>query len=247
MKILQNTLIAIALIMGACESNSLDYSADMSSESGTGGSLARFTISGNYLYTVDASTLKTFDITNESKPQLIGEQELNWGVETIFALDNMLFLGTRTGIYIYDISSPSTPEYVSLYSHVQSCDPVVVKGNYAYSTLNSSGPCSQGVDQLDIIDISHPSDPQWVNTISMNSPKGLGISGSLLFVCDGGLKVYDLSNPINPSFIHRIDIDATDVIPIDTLLLVATNQGLSEYSIDDENQIHFVSTLYTSK
>ena len=247
MKILRNTLIAITLVIAACESSSLDYSADMSPESGTGGSLARFTISGNYLYTVDATTLKTFDITNESKPQLIGEQELNWGVETIFALDDLLFLGTRTGIYIYDISSPSTPEYVSLYSHVQSCDPVVVKGNYAYSTLNSSGSCSQGVDQLDVIDISNPYDLQWVNTISMNSPKGLGISGSLLFVCDGGLKVYDLSNPINPSFIHRIDIDATDVIPIDTLLLVATNQGLSEYSIDDENQIHFVSSLYTQK
>ena len=106
MKILRNTLIAIALIMGACESDSLDYSADMSPESGTGGSLARFTISGNYLYTVDASSLKTFDITNENKPQLIGEQDLNWGVETIFALNDLLFLGTRTGIYIFDISDP---------------------------------------------------------------------------------------------------------------------------------------------
>ena len=247
MKILRNTLIAIALIMGACESDSLDYSADMSPESGTGGSLARFTISGNYLYTVDASSLKTFDITNENKPQLIGEQDLNWGVETIFALNDLLFLGTRTGIYIFDISDPSSPEYVSLYSHVRSCDPVVIKGNYAYSTLNSSGSCSQGVDQLDIIDVSIPSNPQWVNTISMNSPKGLGISGSLLFVCDGGLKVYDLSDPVYPSFIHSIDIDATDVIPIDTLLLVATNQGLSEYSIDNENQIHFVSSLYPQK
>jgi len=235
------------LVLVACESQQFDYSADMSSDSGTGGSMARFTISGNYMYTVDILNLKTFDITNENRPQLIGELELGWGVETIFALGDLLFLGTRTGVYIFDISNPASPELISLYSHVQSCDPVVVKGNYAYSTLNSSGPCSQGLDQLDIIDISSPANPQRVKSLSMNSPKGLGISGSLLFVCDDGLKVFDLTDPVEPAFLSLIPIDAFDVIPIDTLLLVATAQGLSEYSIDDENQIHFVSSLYTLK
>ena len=176
---------------------------------------------------------------------LVGEISLDRGVETIFATGNLLFLGTRNGVYIFDITNPASPYYLSLYNHIQSCDPVVVKGNYAYSTLNSSGPCMNGVNLLDIIDISDPVSPFQVNSLPMESPGGLGISGDLLFVCDEGLKVYDLTNPAEPELLKKITIDAHDVIPIDTLLLVATEQGLSEYSIDNENNIHFVSSLYS--
>ncbi len=238
-------LLAIVLLIGACETQKFDYSINQANEAGTGGSLARFTISGDYLYTVDVDQLDIFDITDEKKPVAVSEIDLNWGVETIFALGDMLFLGARNGVYIFDISNPVSPQYLSLYSHVQSCDPVVVKGNYAYATLNSSGPCSQGLNQLDIIDISNPASPYNVNTIPMENPGGLGISDDLLFVCDEGLKVFDLANPIEPDFLHKTNIDAYDVIPIDTLLLVATEQGLSEYSIDNENQIHFVSSVYS--
>ncbi len=238
-------LSALIFLLVACESQNFDYSADISTESGTSGSLARFTISGNYLFTVDASNLKTFNITDEENPVLMSEISLDWGVETIFATGDLLFLGTRNGVYIFDITDPVSPHYVSLYSHIQSCDPVVVKGNYAYSTLNSSGPCMNGVNLLDIIDISDPVSPFQVNSLPMESPGGLGISGDLLFVCDEGLKVFDLTNPAEPELLKKITIDAYDVIPIDTLLLVATEQGLSEYSIDDENNIHFVSSLYS--
>jgi hypothetical protein len=247
MKTLRFILIVVIILITACESQQFDYSADITEAAGTGGSLARFTISGNYMYTVDASNLKTFDISNEKKPNLIGALPIETKVETIFATDKLLFLGTRSGVYIYDISNPVSLLRVSVYEHVQSCDPVVVKGNYAYSTLNTSGPCSQGVNELDIIDISSPFNPNLINTLSMDDPKGLGISGSLLFVCDQGLKVFDLSNPAEPEFLKKIDSDAFDVIPIDTLLLVATEQGLSEYSIDADNEIHLASSLYTNQ
>jgi hypothetical protein len=237
-------LFSLLLLTIACEKASYNYSADQSNSSGTGGSLARFTISGNYLYTVDGSKLNTFDITNEKNPQQVAEIYVNIGVETIFAMGDLLFLGTLSGVYIYSISNPASPEFISLYSHVKSCDPVVVEGNYAYSTLNTSGPCSNGVNELDIIDISDPADPHEVKTLPMENPKGLGISGSLLFVCDEGLKIYDLTHPANPAFIKKINVDAIDVIPIDTLLLVATEQGLAEYSINAENDIHFISSLY---
>jgi hypothetical protein len=239
------SLLGLIIMSFACEKGSYDYSADQTNSTGTAGSLARFTIAENYLYSVDASTLKTFDITDEKNPNLVNEIYINIGVETIFAMGDLLFLGTQSGVYIYNISNPASPEYVSLYTHVQSCDPVVVKGHYAYSTLNTSGPCSQGLNQLDVIDISDPENPGRVNSVPLDNPKGLGISGSLLFVCDGGLKVFNLTDPIYPQFLHKIAIDAVDVIPIDTLLLVATEQGLSEYSIIDGSDIHLLSTLYS--
>ena len=81
----------------------------------------------------------------------------------------------------------------------------------------------------------------------MESPKGLGISGSLLFVCDNGLKIYDISTPTDPTFLKKLSLDAVDIIPIDTLLLVATEQGLAEYSIDENQEIHFLSSIYSNQ
>ena len=130
--------------------------------------------------------LKIFDISEEQTPDFITQIYPGFGIETIFVKENYLFLGSRWGVYIYDITSKESPVEVSFYSHVYSCDPVVVSGDYAYSTLNSTGPCSRGSDQLDVIDISNINSPTNVFTIEMDSPKGLGISGNLLFVCDNG-------------------------------------------------------------
>ena len=41
-----------------------------SSGTGIGGSMARFTIKGDYLYTVDSYDLKTFDIKDKVNPMI---------------------------------------------------------------------------------------------------------------------------------------------------------------------------------
>ena len=241
-------MLSFLLLIFACEESSFDYDIDQNDAAGSAGSLARFTISGDYLYTVDPEKLKTFDISDEQNPALLDETYVDFGVETIFPYGEFLFLGTSQGVYIYSVATPASPQYISLFTHVQSCDPVVVSGNYAYSTLNSAGPCGRGFNQLDVIDVSNPQNPYLVNTLQMESPKGLGVSGSLLFVCDEGLKIYNLSNPSEPELIRVIDnIDPVDVIPLDSILLVATEHGMEEYSIDDDQTVHLLSTLYSTK
>jgi hypothetical protein len=241
-------LLSLLLVIIACEEGTYNYAADETNSTGTAGSLARFTISGNYLYTVDPEKLKTFNISDEQNPALVGETYVNFGVETIFPYGEFLFLGTSQGVYVYSVATPASPQYISMFTHVQSCDPVVVSGNYAYSTLNSAGPCGRGFNQLDIIDVSNPQNPYLVNTLQMESPKGLGVSGSLLFICDEGLKIYSLTNPAEPELLRVInDIDPVDVIPLDSILLVATELGMAEYSIDNDNTIHLLSILYSTK
>ena len=157
--------IIIILNLTGCDSD-FNYSSDSSSDQGTSGSLARFAIAGDYLYTVELEQLKIFNIADEKSPVFVKQINPGFGIETIFSKENYLFLGSRWGVYIYDISNPQSPQQVSLYSHIYSCDPVVVSGNYAFSTLNSSGPCGRGFDQLDIIDISNISNPVNVKTIT---------------------------------------------------------------------------------
>lgn len=243
MKILKIIIIILAAaIIFSCD----DYSSysDSYSDTGEAGSLARFAIAGNHMYTVELEELKIFDITNEKSPEFIKQIYPGFGIETIFSTGDYLFLGSRNGVYIYNLSVPDNPSLESIYSHVYSCDPVIVNGNYAYSTLNSSGPCGRGLNQLDVIDVSDKSNPINVKTIQMEDPKGLGISGNVLYVCDLGIKSYDITDPENPVFITSTSIDAVDVIPIDGMLIVTAESGLYIYEIDGNN-LNLLSTLYS--
>ncbi|MCH7535231.1 MAG: hypothetical protein IH948_05730, partial [Bacteroidetes bacterium] len=109
------------------------------SSTGTGvsGSLARFTISENTLYTVLDRTMTLFDISDSRNMEEDKEIDLWWTVETIFPYEDKLFLGTTAGMIVYDISVASDPVYLSNIQHIMSCDPVVVEGDYAYVTLRN--------------------------------------------------------------------------------------------------------------
>ena len=136
---MKNKIYYIFLLTGmlfiSCSGDDSYYNGD----SGQGGSMARFTIKGDYLYTVDHQTLKTFDISSAESPEYLKnkDQYLDFGVETIFTMDTLLFIGSRTGMYIYNITRPDFPQQMSYTPHITSCDPVVASGNYAYVTFYS--------------------------------------------------------------------------------------------------------------
>src|SRR6056297_802757 len=235
-------LILITTTIISCDDDMLSLS---SSDEGIAGSLARFTISGDYLYTVEFDQLKIFDISNEKEPVFIKQVNPGPEIESIFSMDKTLFLGSRYGVYILDISNPEYPIVLSEYSHIYSGDPVVVSGNYAYATLSSLRITGRGADQLEIIDISNKRNPVNVNIITMESPQGLGISSGLLFVCDNGIKVYDLTDPVNPSFIRKENIPAVDIIPIEDMLIITAEDGLYLYNFTTDGQLNLLSTLYS--
>lgn len=231
-----NILIAIVFITAliiSCE-NSSDNA--ISVEAGTGGSLARFTIAENHLYTVDMNTLKVFSLADLENPELKDEQYLGFGIETIFPRDNSLFLGTQTGMYIFDITEPASPKELSFYSHVYACDPVVADQDYAYVTLNSSNiGCPRNTDELQIINIQDLQNPQLEKSYNMNSPLGLSINNDTLYVCDEGIKVLDVSDVQGIKQLHHFSgFNANDVIYNDGLLMVIGDEGFYQYKIQGD-------------
>jgi len=201
--------------------------ADGSTNSGQGGSMARFAIEGDYLYAVDNLTMKMFDISDAKHPAYLPSknQSLSTQAETIFTLDTLLFIGSQSGMYIYDISRPDFPQQMALVSHIKSCDPVVSDGKFAYVTLNSSNSfCGRNTNQLLVYDLSDITDPILLHTITnFASPRGLGLMGNKLYVCDNGLKVFDVSDPLNERPVWTGDlshipelrtVDAYDIIPL---------------------------------
>ena len=250
-------ILILLIMLFSCESSSdvvlnngsgfSDAGAGSESGTGIGGSMARFTIVGDYLYTVDSYNLNTFDISDQINPNFKTEVNLGWGVETIFPYDNKLFIGAQNGMHIYDLLNKEEPKWISTYQHITSCDPVVVQGDYAFVTLRGGTECQGFNNQLDIIDISKIDEPTLFKSYPMINPHGLGVDGECLFITEGeyGLKMYNISNLDNINLTeHFKDISSVDVIPFMDVLMVIGNDGFHQYSYDcDKGEIGYISTI----
>ncbi len=248
-------LIICFLIFLGCESSNdsinpgFSTGGEFSSDSniGIGGSMARFTIVGDFLYTVDSYSLQSYDITDQVNPVFRDKVELGWGIETIFPYGDNLFIGAQNGMHIYSLETKETPSWISTYQHVTSCDPVVVQGNYAFVTLRGGSECQGFNNQLDIIDINNLSNPTLFKTYPMINPHGLGVDGNCLFITEGdyGLKMFDISNLDQIQLIkHFKDLSSVDVIPFMDVLMVIGSDGFHQYNYDCElGEIEYISTI----
>ena len=217
---------------------------------GVGGSMARFTITNNYLYAVTQFDLKVFNIDNVAAPQYSNDVSLGWGIETIFPMGNHLYIGSMTGMYIMSLSNPQFPELLSIMQHVRSCDPVVVDPDekYAYVTIRDGNDCGETVNNLIVTDISNKRAPFNVATYEMHNPHGLGLRDNVLFICDGdeGLKVFDVSDKnkiTNNELAHFKNINTFDVIPLYNILLMIGSDGLYQYDYSDLKNIKQISMI----
>jgi len=215
------------------------------SQVGQGGSLARFKIVNDYLYVVDSHTINVFEISDLENPRDLEDIYAGFDIETIFNRGNNLFLGSMRGMYIYDISTPAAPTFISEFQHGTACDPVVVDGDYAYVTLRGGNNCGATESGLFIVDISDITTPVLATSYAMDEPYGLGIKENKLFICDGksGLKVYDKTNIDNlVSLNHYENIITFDVIPMDETLIMIGDEILYQYRYLD-NDIELISSM----
>lgn len=219
---------------------------------GIGGSMARFGIKGNVLYAVDNSAINVFDISDRVKPEKFSSSSAWWGTETMFLTDKYMFLGTTSGVAIFSLAIPLNPTYISFYSHFRSCDPVVVDGDIAYSTLRTGTVCGGTSSRLDVIDIEPITTPSLIQTYPMTNPYGLAKDGNLLFVCDGtdGLKIYDASDNthITQHLLYTYpSLKAYDAIPLGSVLVMIGDDGLYQYDYSDPGNITQISHIGVEK
>ena len=215
---------------------------------GKSGSMARFKIIDNYLYVIGATDLTLFDIGFISKDKLpvkIKTIEIGRDIETVFKLNSNLFIGSRSGMFIYDVSDPLFPKFTSSFVHFKACDPVVADENYAYVTLRAGSQCGTTLEsQLQIIDIKNIKKPKLLVTYPLENPYGLGVHKDFLFICDGtnGLQVFDKSDPTNlKQLAHFKDIESYDVIPLSKSLLMIGDNSLVQYEFADQKNLNLLS------
>ena len=217
---------------------------------GVSGSTARFAIVNERLYAVSQSEMKLFNLQNPANPVKDGSLNLGFGIETIFPYKDKLFLGTTTGVQIWDNKNPTKPTYLSRLDHARACDPVVVENDIAYVTLrsvNNFSRCGGAIaNQLDVIDVSNAANPVLLKTYSMVSPYGLGIDDKKLFICEGtsGLKTFDATKSMDIKQLqHFKDMNAYDVIPLNNTLMLIGKDGLYQYDYSNPNSLKLLSKI----
>jgi hypothetical protein len=242
----------VAVPMNASTALSPQTAVVADPSTGISGSMSRFTIANNFLYAIDGSILAVVDINSPLQPVRETDQSLLSWPETLFPNGQNLFVGSRAGMSIYDITSPGQPVLLSQYEHIYSCDPVVVKGNYAYVTLYNGDICHMNTNELQLIDITDLKNPSLYKIYQMTNPHGLGIDQNLLFICDGsdGLKIFDASNPDSISsrqLAHYPDINALDIIPTANVAMVIGTDGLYQYDYSQLTNIRLLSKIQIVK
>lgn len=201
---------------------------------GKGGSMARFALHEDRLYTVSYSDLKVFNTATPEQPFFVKQVNLAAGdIETIFPYGKNLFLGSQTGMYIFDIQQKDNPVKQSVFTHARVCDPVVANDKYAYVTLRNGTACGGFTNQLDVINIENLSAPKLLKSYPMTNPHGLSVDGTTLLLCDGvdGLRVLDATVPSDVKQVgHLKGLSTFDVIALGNIALVSAEKGL--YLVD---------------
>lgn len=222
---------------------------------GTAGSMARFALYNEFLYTVSQSDMQLFNIKDAAKPVSQARINLGWGIETIFPYKDKLFIGSQTGMHIYDNANPANPVRLSTFQHARVCDPVVVHDNIAYVTLRNGSQCGGFTNQLDVIDISSLTNPRLLKSYPMQNPHGLGVDFPNLFICEGeqGLKTFDAKSALDVRQLqHLTGMHAYDVIPLgqvagaSTLLMIGQD-GLYQFDYTNPGQLRQLSKIPVSR
>ncbi|MBK8848119.1 MAG: hypothetical protein IPO27_16910 [Bacteroidetes bacterium] len=100
-------LAIVLFILSACEKETTTTSERKAT--GQSGSITRFAIKDNYMYTIDVNYVKIFDISNNDNPVYKNSIKLDYGLETITIYGNGIYVGANDGLYYLDINNPENP------------------------------------------------------------------------------------------------------------------------------------------
>lgn len=215
---------------------------------GSGGSTARFAIQGDYLYTVDNEDLKVYNISDVANPVLKNTVPVGFSIETIYPFKDKLFIGSSNAVYIFSVDDPETPRRLSAAispTVIRRCDPVVAKDTVAYATLRTNGACGGTQSILAAYEIKDISNPIQRATYPVTEPYGLGYEDSALYVCDRyGLYVFNIQKAFTLQMVKQV-VNGwyLDVIPYNNTLICQMQDGLNLYDISNRFDPSFITKI----
>ncbi|GIJ96846.1 LVIVD repeat-containing protein [Capnocytophaga stomatis] len=237
------SVLLLLLVIISCSKDSNNDTLRKNSDS-VGGSLATFSLVGDYLYVVDSGRLNVFSVQNPTNPSKVNTIYVGFDIETLFSLNEFLFIGSRNGMFIYSIAKPEAPEKLSEYRHFNACDPVVANASHAFVTLHSNSFCGNNLNVLQVYDIGNLKKPVKIHERNLTQPKGLALKGNYLAVCDDDLKFFNITDPTNPTLVHSENKSFKDLIFYDNKLFAFGEREITQYgwTKEDFTDLYVIST-----
>jgi hypothetical protein len=153
-----------------------------------------------------------------------------------------------TGMHIYDAKEPSNPVKMSVFQHLRACDPVVVNENFAFVTLRNGNTCTNGGNELQVVDIKNLKDPKLVKAYPMLNPHGLALTGDHLYIAEGrhGLKSFNVADVmgIDKNQLEFLQsMKSVDIIPGPKSLIVIGPDGVCQFDYSTPNKLKPLSCI----
>lgn len=174
-------------------------------------------VGGDYAYVTNNDGLMIINISNPSKPEVIGEI-LSGGAIGVSVESNLVYIASVTnGLIIADVSDPTDPEIIGQYTAGGGAYRVTISGIYAYVCYFDNG--------FKILNISDTTDPVHVGEFSDTRSDALEVKGNYAYLANAevGLKVIDISYPNTPNHVATIPQTggANDIYITEDLLFLA--------------------------
>jgi hypothetical protein len=234
-------------------------------------SLGALVVKGDYAYVYAGHEIRVFDISKAGSIEFEAAMDATWCSHAVLRENHFIGFGMN-GLYIYDISSPLSPELVREY-HNQMPGDFLIGVSYDY-VVNDDGKAEPlkgllyfsgirsrfgfgatnivireeyayvlGSGRLWILDISLPWAPKHVADISINP------SVRNTVIIDGDYlyiprQIIDISQVSEPFVIKTLDNDFnTDVAIKDNYLLIVKREGLKIFDIQIPSEANLIRTI----
>jgi hypothetical protein len=174
--------------------------------------------------------LEVIDVSIPAAPSLLGQLNLTgmYGDVGIAIQDSLVYVGGEySGLYIFNIHSPSAPVVLGHSGDLGMTKDVAVDGHYAYVASEYDG--------LHIVDIINPASPVEVATFDEwpCQSTGVAISGSHLCLANfsGPFRILDIADPVHP-----VSLSSMDLLPCHSERACAV-VGQTAYTVTDCGEI----------
>lgn len=126
-----------------------------------GGAAARYLVTGRYMFTVNGTLLKTFDLSKAGKPSLVNSVNMSGPIVSLNAYkDSLLFIGYKGRMEVYRIVFGKAPEYISFMDDANPYDPLCFNNRYIYASAKAlSGSSAAPFPRILIYDMKKFNEP----------------------------------------------------------------------------------------
>lgn len=238
--------VMLSLVLAACGS-------DTSNDSdGVSGSKARLIAHDGAIYSLSNTQLVRINIGNPADPVITDDIWVGDNPDSLAQSGDVIYVGSPADIRSYRYTEGNGLQLVDVSDPRRAVfDPVVVDGDYAYSTVvtrnwvNSEGEVS-GQGDLYVYQIDESDNLNEISVVqNIGYAQGLAIWDDNLMICDpsNGLLHMDVSNRTSPLKYHRIGfVKCDDILHVgDGHFITVGPEGLYQLKPYENNNMGVIS------